>query len=137
MNCFGFFLCFLTTKGIQGGRIVFSLDIVFSCNKRMQNVTKKLGFLLVFFFAIIELGGPIFFLGFFFLMFPCSNKSRRCKNISFFFHCCKKIDNFSLCACRFVTTWLLGKVVVYIDLGIEGQKEMQLQLSNMLLHQNE
>ncbi len=40
MNFFGFFLCFLTTKGIPGERIAFSLDIVFSCNKRMQNVTK-------------------------------------------------------------------------------------------------
>jgi hypothetical protein len=36
-----------------------------------------------------------------------------------------------------MTTWLLRKVVVYIDLGNEGQKKMQLQLSNMLLHQNE
>jgi hypothetical protein len=59
----------LTTKGIQGERIAFSLDIVFSCNKRMQNVTKKLGFLLVFFLAIIELGGPIFFQSIFFLCF--------------------------------------------------------------------
>jgi hypothetical protein len=32
---------------------------------------------------------------------------------------------------------VLRKVVVYIDLGNEGQKEMQLQLNNMLLHQNE
>ncbi len=36
-----------------------------------------------------------------------------------------------------MTTWLLGKVVVYIDLGNEGKKKMQFQLSNMLLHQNE
>ncbi len=110
---------------------------MFSCNKGMQNVTKKLGFLLVFVYAIIGLGGPILFFRYFLIMLCCSNKSRRCKTISFFFHYCKKIDNFSLCECRFVTTWLLGKVVVYIDLGNEGQKEMQLQLNNMLLHQNE
>jgi hypothetical protein len=35
----------------------------------MQNVTKNLGFFLVFVFAIIELGVPILFLGIFFLCF--------------------------------------------------------------------
>jgi hypothetical protein len=32
-------------------------------------------------------------------------------------------------------TWLLGKGVLYIELE-EDQKELQLQLNNMLLHQN-
>jgi hypothetical protein len=48
------------------------------------------------------------------------------KKFIYFSIVAKKFDNFSLCECRFVTTWLLGKVVTYIDLGNEGQREMQL-----------
>jgi hypothetical protein len=50
----------------------------------MQNVTKKLGFLLVFVFAIIELGGPIFFLSIFFLSFLVVIRVQGAKKIFLF-----------------------------------------------------
>jgi hypothetical protein len=57
----------------------------------MQNVTKKLGFLLVFVYAIIGLGGPILFLGIFLLCFVVGIRVEGAKKFLSFFTIAKKL----------------------------------------------
>lgn len=64
---------------------------MFSCNKGMQNVTKNLGFLLVFVYAIIGLGGPILFLGIFLLCFVVGIRVEGAKQFLSFFTIAKKL----------------------------------------------
>ncbi len=57
----------------------------------MKNVTKKLGFLLIFVFAIIELGGPMLFFSIFFLCFLIVIRVEGAKKILSFSIVAKKL----------------------------------------------
>ncbi len=120
-------ICFLIAKGIEGARIYFGFYIVFYYNKRIKNVTKKkFNFHVVCFLVAIGLGGATIFLCVFLLCFLAITRVGGEKKILFMFLSIlvTNLIIFLYTNVRFVTTWLLGRNIIYTKLGKEAQKEL-------------